>query len=244
MNRRTRRRLYAVTVAALAGLGAPWWGPPALAHVDYFTVDDVSVTGNRFVPADEVVHRAAIPDSASVWDDSAPWEASVEDHPLVEDAEIVRAGAGRLEIHVREVEPIALVPTPELRPVDRRGRLLPIDPAAAGLDLPILGVPTAGESVRISEEDGRRLLELLVRLREAEPGFVDRTSEIRSLPGGGAEVYLTEGPAGCRSVRLPLERPVAALERVGMVLASRDSAVVSVDARFDGQIVVTGGGAS
>lgn len=244
MNRRARRRLYAVSVAALVGLGAPWWGPPALARFDVFRVDEVSVTGNRFVPADEVVRRAAIEDSASVWDDPASWEAAVGEHPLVEGAEVVRAGATRLEIHVREVEPVALVPTPELKPVDRRGRVLPLDPAAAGLDLPILVVTVPEGSATIAGGEGRRLLDLLVRLREAEPGFVDRTSEFRPIAGGGAEVYLTEGPAGCRSVRLPLERPIAALERVGMVLASRDSAVVSVDARFEGQVVVEEGGAS
>lgn len=244
MNRRTRRRVYAVSVAALVGLGAPWWGPPALAGFDAFRVREVAVSGARFVPHDEVVRRAAIADSASVWDDPDPWEAGVESHPLVAEAEVLRVGASRLEIRVREVEPVALVPTPELAPVDRDGTVLPLDPAAAGLDLPILSVDVPEGADRIEQGEGRRLLELLVRLREAEPGFVARTSEVRGLAGRGAEIFLIEGPAGCRSVRLPLERPLRALERVGMVLASRDSAVASVDARFDGQVVVEEGGAS
>lgn len=244
MNRRTRRRVYAVGVAAAVGLGAPWWGPPALSRVDAFEVREVGVTGTRYVPEDEVVARAAIPDSASVWDDPGGWETGVASHPLVEEADVVRVGMSRLEIRVREVEPVALVPTPELVPVDRGGRLLPLDPAVAGLDLPILGVAATRESGRLGEGDARALLDLLVRLEEAEPGFVARTSEIRPLAGAGAEVFLTEGPAGCERVLLPLDRPVRALERVGMVLGTRDSAVAAVDARFAGQVVVTRRGAS
>lgn len=244
MNRRTRRRVYAVSVAAVVGLGAPWWGPPLLSRVDAFEVSEIGVSGTRYVPVDEVVRRAAIPDSASVWDDAGAWEAGVEDHPLVDGAEVVRAGMSRLEIRVREVEPVALVPVPELVPVDRKGRILPLDPASAGLDLPILSVAASPDGERLGEGDARALLELLVRLSEAEPGFVAHTSEIRPLAGEGVEVFLTDGPVGCERVRLPLDRPLRALERVAMVLGTRDSAVSVVDARFDGQVVVSERGAS
>lgn len=244
MNRRTRRRVYAVAVAAAIGLGAPWWGPPLLSRIEAFRVRSVSVAGTRFVSEFDVLRRAAIPDSASVWNDPTNWEVRVEADPLVADAEVVRSGASGLEVRIREVEPVALVPTPELVPVDREGRLLPLDPARAGLDLPILHLEAAGAGERIEGSEARRLLELLTRLREAEPGFVARASELRLLEGGGAEVFLTEGPEGCERVRLPLDEPVRALERIGLVLSVRDSATVAVDARFDGQVVVTTGGAS
>lgn len=244
MNRRTRRRVYAVSVAAAIGLGAPWWGPPVLARFDAFEVREVGVTGARYVEDGEVLRRAAIPDTASVWDDDGPWEAGVEGHPLVDEADVVRAGLDRLEIRVREVEPVALVPTPALVPVDRSGRLLPLDPADAGLDLPILGVEAAADGGRLTDTGARRVLDLLVRLREAEPGFVERTSEIRPLAADGVEVFLTDGPAGCESVRLPLDRPLLALRRASLVLSTRDSAVAMVDARFEGQVVVRERGTS
>lgn len=239
MNRRTRRRVYAVALAAAVGLGATWWGPPLLSGIDAFRVRSVTVTGARFVEASEVLGRAGVPDTASTWDDPTAWEQRVEEDPLVEEAEVVRTGMSGLEIRVREVEPVALVPTPELVPVDREGRLLPLDPAKVGLDLPILDLEPAPGADRLEGTDAARLLELLARLREAEPGFVARASELRLLEGDGAEIFLTDGPAGCERVRLPLERPLRALHRVGLVLSARDSAVSMVDARFDGQVVVT-----
>lgn len=239
MNRRTRRRAYAVAVAAAIGLGAPWWGPPLLSGIDAFRVRSVTVTGARFVPESEVIGRADVPDTASVWDDPTGWEQRVEEDALVEEAEVVRTGMTGLEIRVREVEPVALVPTPELVPVDREGRLLPLDPARTGLDLPILDLEPSRGADRLEGADAGRLLDLLARLRAAEPGFVARASELRLLEGDGAEVFLTDGPAGCDRVRLPLERPLRALQRVGLVLSTRDSAVSMVDARFDGQVVVT-----
>ena len=81
-------------------------------------------------------------------------------------------------------------------------------------------------------------------LTHGYPSPSDTPRLLERLAGAGAEVFLTEGPAGCERVRLPLDRPVRALERVGMVLSTRDSAVAAVDARFAGQVVVTRRGAS
>lgn len=238
MRRRTRRRAYVVCVAALLGATAPFWAPPVLAGVPLFGVEEVGVVGSRYVAPDEVVRRADIEPDASVWDDPAAWERRVEVHPLVREATVSRAGIDRLEIQVREAEPVALVPGSGLVPVDARGRSLPLDPVEAELDLPIL--PDARlEDGRLEDGDSRALLRTLVALRTAEPEFVRHVSEVRRGEHGAVRVQLTEGQA-CRRVLLPADEPVRAFHRVERALGQLRGGkqVMTADARFDGQVVL------
>lgn len=238
MSRRTRRRIAAVVLAAATGLSAPVWAPPLLAQMDVFRVETVGVTGVRYCPPAEIVDRARVAPNASVWDDPSRWEERVREHPLVRDARVVRTGLHRLEIQVSEVEPVAMVATPELEPVDRRGRVLPLDPAESRLDLPILSGPVDLRDGRIDDETSRRLLDALVRLHEAEPGFVGQASEFRRVEEG-VGVWMSADAAGARKVLLPSEDPVRALARVEMALGAHDGEpVLAADARFDGQVVL------
>lgn len=239
MRRRTRRRVLVLALALAVGLSSPAWAPPLLARMEVFRVETVGVTGVRYAPPDEIVRRADVAPDASVWDDPSRWEARVRSHPLVREARVVRTGRHRLEIRVTEVEPVALAATPELVPVDREGRTLPLNPAEAGLDLPILGGPAEMRDGRLAEGETRRLLETLVRLRVAEPGFVEQASEFRALDHGGVAVWMTADAAGARKVLLPAVDPVRALGRVQMALgAHRGRPVAAADARFDGQVVL------
>ncbi len=228
-----------VSVAAAVGLSAPVWAPPLLARMDAFRVETVGVTGVRYCPPEEIVRRADVEPDASVWDDPSRWEARVREHPLVRDARVVRTGRHRLEIRVTEVEPVALAATPELVPLDREGRTLPLDPAESRLDLPILGGEAEVRDGRLAEGEARRLLDVLVRLREAEPGFVGQASEFRALEHGGVAVWMGADADGARKVLLPGDRPVRALGRVEMALGAHDGGTVAAaDARFDGQVVL------
>lgn len=239
MNRRTRRRLAVVVLAALVGATSPAWAPPVLGRMSAFRVEGVEVTGNRYLPADSVVARAAVPDSASVWHDPEPWLERVRTHPLVREASVRRSGLDRLEFRIVEVEPVALAVTPTLVPVDAEGRILPLDPARAGLDLPILGTrPETGDD-RITDAETRRLLDLVVRLRESEPAFVETASEFAPGPGGSVEVRLVADGA-CEKILLPAQDPLDGLRRVEMALGDHggEPPVASADARFEGQVVL------
>lgn len=239
MRRRTRRRIVVLVLAGAVGLSSPVWAPPLLARMDAFQVETVGVTGVRYIPPDEIVRRADVAPDASVWDDPSGWEARVRDHPLVRDARVVRTGMHRLEIRVKEVEPVALAATPELVPVDREGRRLPLDPAEVGLDLPILGGEAEMRDGRLAEGETRRLLDTLVRLQVAEPGFVEQASEFRTLADGGVAVWMTADAAGARKILLPASDPVRALGRVQVALGAHGGRpVAAADARFDGQVVL------
>lgn len=238
MTPRTRRRVYVMGVAALLGAAAPVWAPPVLAGLPFFAVEEVGVVGSRYVPPDEVVRRADVEPEASVWDDPDAWEARVRGHPLVREATVSRAGFDRLEIQVREVEPVALVPGSGLVPVDAEGRALPLDPTDVDLDLPVLpgGRVEEGE---IAEDAGRGLLRVLVALRRAEPDFVRNVSSVVRGEHGTVRVRLTEGQA-CEVVLLPPDRPVEAFRRVESALGRHEgpASVEAADARFEGQVVL------
>jgi len=252
VTRRTRRRIYVATMAAAVGAGAPLWAPAVLARLPGFRVKEVRVVGTHYVPPDRVASLASVGPDASVWDDPGHWEDRVREDPMIADARVRRTGAHRIEIRVTEVEPVALVPTPDLVPVDSSGRLLPLNPATADLDLPILGSGAKVEAGRLADPGTLRLLEVLDRLRSAEPGFVRSASQFLRVPGG-VEVFMTDG-ADARRVYLPGADPERGLRRVEAALAARGAghaaghaavhAAARVDARFDGQVVVAGKGES
>ncbi|MFW6193539.1 MAG: cell division protein FtsQ/DivIB, partial [Gemmatimonadota bacterium] len=215
------------------------WGPPALARLPFFAVEEVGVVGSRWVPPDEVVRRADVEPDASVWDDPSAWERRVEAHPLVREAAVGRAGFRRLEVQVREVEPVALVPGEDgLVPVDADGRALPLDPAEVEVDLPLLPGGRVEEG-DVGEGEGRDLLRVLVALRRHEPDFVRRVSSVIRAGHGSVRVRLTEGQA-CEVVLLPRDRVVEAFRRVESALGRHpgDTEVRAADARFDGQVVL------
>lgn len=252
MTRRARRRLFVLGTAALVGATVPFWMPRLLSAFPAFRVERVEVVGTRYVAPDDVVRLAAISPDASVWDDPAPWEARVEAHPLVRRASIHRRGVRRVEIRVVEDRPVALAATPRLVAVSGDGRVLPLDPLEAALDLPLLhGTARVAEDGRLAAPEHRDLAGLLYRLESYEPAFVQKVSEVRLLAGPAAEVRMLESSHAGR-ILLPMADPVRALRRVELALghAGEESDAVPgegaappprvqvADARFDGQVVL------
>lgn len=227
-------------MAAVIGAGSPLWGPPLLRSLPAFQVERVEVVGTRYVAPDEVVERADVPPEASVWDDPGVWIRRVEAHPLVERVRVRRTGWHGLEFTVEEVEPVAFVATPALRPVGGTGRLLPLDPARHGMDLPIVAAGAEIEGGRVQGESAL-LLEVLTRLEDYDPGFVANVSHLRPLQGGGVLVRMTDGTHADR-ILLPAADPLSALRRIELALGEQGRRVAEADARFRGQVVVAPGG--
>ena len=238
MSRQTRRRLAAVGAAAALGIGSPLWGPALMRTVPACHVAGINVTGARYVPVDAARALAGIAPDASAWDDHSDAEARLETHPLVEEARVRRQGFNRLTIELREVRPVALVSAPALEPVDGKGILLPLDPSVHALDLPIL-LQAKVEAGRVSDEDSRRVLAVMDRLDLLSPEFVRRVSEIHRSAGDAIELVLLEG-SHAETVILPLDDAEVAFLRAEDAIGecARRGRVVSVDARFRGQVVV------
>lgn len=238
MSRRMRRRLFVLGACAAAGLLVPVWAPRLLATLPVFRVERIEVVGTHHVPPDEVVRLADVHREASVWDDPSPWERRVRSHPMIREARVHRRQLRALEILVVEERPVALAATPELVPVNERGVVLPLNPAAVGLDLPVLRDAGEVEDGRLVEGPARALAGVLGRLDAYDAAFVRQISEVGWLRGGGVEVRMLE-PTGPARILLPAKDPVAALRRIELALGEAGAERVErADARFAAQVVL------
>jgi len=227
-----------VGVTAAVGATAPAWAPGILRNFDAFRVEGVEVVGTRFVAPETIRDLVALEPDVSVWDKPDAWEARVESHPLVDDCRIGRSGMNQLLIRIREVEPVALVPTPVLVPVDAAGNILPIDPAEHAIDLPILDRGLVSAEAPVADEETRRALHALDLIIESHPAFSSLISEIEPIEGRGLELRLVVG-SRVRTIVLPVDDPVRALRRIEMALSNTsDGEVVAADARFRSQVIL------
>lgn len=248
------RRWLGVAVAGLAITALAAGAPHALRRVDAFRIGMVEVRGVRLMDPAAAVAALDVPADATVFDDFEPWRARLLEHPLVADARIARRLPDTLVVEITEAEAVALVRTPELRPVDVRGRLLPVAPGATTLDLPVLGGPAEfDESGTLSDPAQRALLETLATVEAVEPTLAEWISEAVAV-GGGAVRLLLRWPERAE-ILLPTQPEPATLEQLSLVLADlaatadvavRDtvqhmeiSRLERLDARFRDQVVVS-----
>lgn len=235
-------RWIMVAAVAAGGTAAATQVPQVLRRMDVFRVDRVEVVGTRWLAPHVALAATGIDPEASVFDDSRPWREALIQHPLVADATIERRLPDGVVVNIRETEPVALATTPELRPVDARGRVLPIDPAGGSLDLPLLVVRTGvADDGRLDRPAALALLAGYERIRLLDPALAARVSEIHPVPQGlrfrfrrplAAEALFPAdaGPLHLRQLELTLED-----------LAARDELerLRRIDLRFQEQVVVS-----
>lgn len=239
---------FAATITLLAA-GAPL----ALRRVDALRVGRVHVTGTNHLATEDVIAASGITASSSLFDDHSMWREALERHPLVARAEISRRLPDAILIDIIESEPVALVRSPGLAPVDVRGRVLPIDGTPLELELPVLNVGVVTDRLDLSvDAASRSLLDALERIRAAQPWLVAWTSELEAMPDGlrlvarwpaGAEVLLAAADAEILdAVRMTVEDLAGEAGKVGVpspALAGTElGRVERIDARFREQVVV------
>ncbi len=223
---RVRRIVGAVALAGIAGatVGAPWWGPRALARLDYFHVRRIEFDGIRYTKAPELIEALQVDTTQSVWQPLEPLAARLAANPLVASVVVERRLPGTVVVHVVEREPVALVPMlGRLQPSDAGGRPLPINPAMVPLDVPIA-----------SSADSA-LLALLDGLRRSAPELYARVTYARRASPQELRVEL--GPL---TVRTMPEVTVARFKDILPVeadLARNRLRVVELDLRFRDQVI-------
>ncbi len=217
-------RAVLIACGAVALVGSPWWGPLALARLDYFHVRRVEFEGLRYAKGSELLRLIAVDTTQSVWQPLPPLGARVATHPLVAEVDVVRRLPGTLLVRVTEREPVALAPIDGiLRPADVRGRALPIDPTQVPLDVPILaGADTV-------------LLRVLDALRQHAPALYARVTEARRA--GPDELHIMLGSLRIRTagdVTVSRFRDILPVEAD---LARNQLRVVELDLRFRDQVI-------
>ena len=220
-------------LAVLVVVAGPWWAPRLLRRLDFFRVRRVEIDGTRYVSPDEIVSRLRIDTTASLFDDVGPLEKRVRQHPSVRDVRIERKLPGTLLVRITENLPVAFVQAASgLVAVDATGRSLPVDPATADVDLPVLAVRDT------------LTLRVLGEVRDQLPALFARIGEVRRLPRGGSFYLLfrlTESPTN-------LAHDVLASDDVGadrlsdivpveQDLARRKLRATELDLRFRDQVI-------
>jgi hypothetical protein len=193
------------------------FAPLLLRRIDAFSVQRVEVSGLRYLAADGVVAAAGISATSNVFDDAWTWRDAVLRHPGVRAVSITRELPGTLRLHVTESAPVAFARTPELRAVDERGFVLPIDPASDGLDLPVISDATRVSAAgRAADEATQRVAAFLGTVQRLEPGLLGWISEVGSY---GSAVRLVLRNAADAEVLLPALPDAERLRELHLTLA-------------------------
>ncbi|QJR35299.1 cell division protein FtsQ/DivIB [Gemmatimonas groenlandica] len=205
-------------------VGAPWWGPLALARLDYFHARRVVFEGVRYARPTELIARLKVDTLQSVWQPLEPLVERIAAHPMVASVAVERQLPGTLLIRVVEREPVAYVPRKgRLEPADATGRPLPIDPARYPLDVPVAA--SADSS----------LLHLLDGLRKDAPRLYARVSH-----GERAGTDEMRFKLGGVTVRTSSDVTVARFKDILPVeadLARNHLRAVELDLRFRDQVI-------
>lgn len=224
-------------------LASPWWAPPLLQRLAFFDVERAEVSGVQLLAPHEVLAASGLHAGQSVWDDAELWLEPLRAHPVVRDVEIERSLPRTLRIRIEERQPVALVEAGALRPATAEGVILPVDPARAPLDLPLIRGALAGADT-VDDPDVRFLLAETARLARLDPELLAGVSEIRRSGSGdlvlilarpAAELLLPPGagPDRLRQLRAVLN-DVTGRAAVQPGAAQR----VLVDVRYLDQIIV------
>jgi cell division septal protein FtsQ len=239
MNSRRRWTVMGLLAVLLTATAAG--APNVLRRWDAFAVEHVEVRGTRYLPAYDALMQSGITRTSNVFDDFEPWRAHLLEHPLVLDATIERRLPNTIRVAITETEPVVLARTPELTPVDARGRALPIDPSTVDLDVPLLAMQSRpnGKGV-FADPATRQVIDVLTTLQRRDAKLYSWVSEAGHMKDGvrlelrspvGAEA-LVSGNAG--ALRLN-ELQIALAD---LAVRGELSRLRRIDARFHDQIVV------
>jgi cell division protein FtsQ len=215
-----------------AGLGAlaaavvltPWWGPRALATLDFFHVRKIEFDGVRYANPSELVALLALDTMASVWTPLEPLGERVAGHAMVTSARVARRLPATLLVSVVERTPVALIPSDRgLAAVDAEGQTLPIDPSSTPVDVPVLAAPDSA------------LLQLLDRIRGGSPALWSRLAGARRE--GAQDIRLDLGEFDLRARYDVTVARLADILPVEADLAQRRLRAVELDLRFRDQVI-------
>ena len=239
-----RRRWLAVVLLVALLAPASWLARKGASRLEFFHVRAVLVEGTRYLSPDTVVKRLAIDTTRSVWDDTAPLEARLRRMAQVSDVEISRRLPGTLVVTVKENLPVALASSPRgLEAVDTAGTVLPIDPAADDVDLPIANqrdVPILAMLGTIRAGDPALYRRISEVTRDGKQAVIFQLTPIGGTTGDSTATAIEDISPRMLRVRVPLGVSVSRLADifpVEMDLVRRQANIAELDLRYRDQVI-------
>ncbi len=237
-----RQQVLLAVLGVELAVVATLYAPAALRHLDVFRVRRVEVVGNRYMAAGTALRVSGIAAGANLFDDLSVVRDRLLRLRMVRAVKVQRRLPGTVVIRIAEVDPVALVPVPELVPVDSAGRVLPVDPAGLSIDLPVVDVATTADALgRLKDSTAVSLVRLAARMRQEAPGIAARVSTLARRAGtltltlrspDDARVVLPARPRALQYVELQAALDDLAargeLDRVRAIdLRYRDQAIIA-----------------
>ncbi|HEX6589617.1 MAG TPA: FtsQ-type POTRA domain-containing protein [Longimicrobiales bacterium] len=227
-------------VALVTLMGGLSQSPRLLRRMDTFRVRQVEVRGTRWLAPDEVLAVSGLGEASSVFDSPDAWVASLEQHPMIASARVERRLPSTVRIVVTETQPVAFVRSSTLLPVSAEGRVLPIAPEAARLDLPILMRAAEVDAAGYVDPAARAAVQALALVQAEEPALAAAVSEF----DGGADLRLLLRLEQATVALLPIAPSATRLNEVRRTLdhlTTRGELPLTrvVDGRYEGQVVVS-----
>jgi len=210
-------------------------------HLSLFRLREVAIRGNRVVSEDRIRSLAQLVVERNIFEaDLAEAATRILREPMVKAVRLSRKLPDRIEISIKEREPIALLARERLYGVDRERVLLPSFPPDSMPDLPIftsIGRDTTKpggvlQSVRLKEG-----IELLDEIRKRDPGLITVISEIHLGSREGLTLYLINGGMNVKWGRGDFGRKIATLRAALNQIPSTRRFPRVLDMRFEGQVV-------
>jgi cell division protein FtsQ len=220
----SRLKLVLGGIAAVLVLAAPLWAPLLLRRMDFFRVRRLEIVGTHYIATRDIVARANVDTTRSVWDPTGPITGRVKGHPGVETVEVNRKLPGTLVITITERQPVALVSGPQgFRAYDARGIALPLDLTRGLVDAPVLARADTA------------LLRLLGEMRTALPALYGRVSEVKRA--GANELVFQLDNAPVRTLGGVTLDDLNQIQSVEDDLRRRAARLTELDLRYSGQII-------
>jgi hypothetical protein len=239
----------AIAMVVIVGTAA---APRGLRRIDTFRINRVEIYGAHYMTPEQVLAASHITKQTSVFDNVEQFRAALLSQPMIASASVRRRLPNTAVVRITETHPIAFARTPELRAIDQLGHVLPADPTAVDMDLPIIDSDARVDAhSRIIDEPTVRTANVLGLLQQLEPVLAPWVSEATPLKDG---VKLSlRGPSSAE-VLLPFDVDAERLRELRVTLADLAAAppaaddttatpglgrVTRIDARYREQVVVS-----
>ncbi|MFQ5603424.1 MAG: cell division protein FtsQ/DivIB [bacterium] len=202
---------------------------------------EMKVEGNRLLSDTEVLSLVAVDSSKNIFNiDLSRIKKSVEQHPLINRAEVSRRLPSSIVIEVVENEPIALLNKSTLFPIDENGNIFTKYRLSMLHDYPIISHISEVDDSSAPNNELAIILGFLKEIKEHQFTFYSEISEISYSPKYGVYCYLAQGAIPVFMGENDYRTKGHNLQEVLNILDQEKkwSEIEYLDLRFEGQVVV------